>query len=803
LIKGLGKIESLDHIKNTVVTSRNNIPVYVKDIAEVKIGGKFRRGDAHYNGNEAVSVVVQKQYGGDTLKTIDNVKQFLNQIKKELPQGVKISPYYDQSEVISKSISHVEISMLEGGILVVLIIILFLVNLRTSFIASLTIPISIFISLTIMHIFGVSLTVMALGGLAIGIGKMANGSVIMVENIYRHFQTGDQKSSIISLTSRGAKEVGGFLFAANLIIIFVFLPLLTLEGIGGRMFRPTAFAVAAALFGSLIINITLKPVLMSMLIKKHHLTKRPNRIVNFLTNFYRIVLTRAFNNKKLIFTVVIVILLIAAICFHFLGKEFVPTMDEGSIIASTVMLPETSLEESVRIGNKIEEIFLSFPEVLSVCRTTGMAESTEHVHPVNHSHFILDLKPKGERKKSFQELTQLMREKLEKIPGIVYIFEQPISNKLAEMVTGTEGQISIKLFGPNLKILNEKIHEIHEHVLEIKGVADLQIEQTSGIPQLQIKLNREKIARFGIRVEEVAEIIEIALNGVEVTDVYEEDKITSVLLRFSEKYRQDEESIKNLLIDTPDGQRIPISDLSDISRSEGPQTIFRENMIRRKIILCNVVHRDINSFVKEAKEIIEKSVTLPPGYFFTFGGQFENQQKSMKQLSVMMAIIAIVVFVILFSSLGSIRQSFLILVNVPMTFAGGIIALLITGQTLNVSSFIGLIALFGIALQNGIILIGKINGLRRDGLGLHEAVFQGAIIRFRPTFMTELILILGVLPLALGYTTGSELHKPLAVVYVGGFLVAIFFEQIVLPILYEVFAGIRKEKIFNGNNPVV
>ena len=798
-IKGLGKIETLEHIQDTVITSRNNIPVYVRDVADVKIGGKFRRGDAGHNGKEAISVVVQKQYGGDTLKTIHNINEFLNRIKEELPENINIASSYDQSTLITSAQRHVEISMLEGGILVVLIIILFLANLRASFIASLTIPISIFVSLIIMHLFGVPLTVMALGGLAIGIGKMANGSVIMVENIFRHIGTGDKgdkNNSILQLTANGAKEIGNFLFSANLIIILVFLPLLTLEGMGGRMFRPTALAVAAALFGSLVINITLKPVLMSIFIKKKHAQTQSNRFVHFLTNIYKKLLKKAFTRKKIILIISLVIIILALVCYHFLGKEFVPSMDEGAIVASTVMLPETSLEESIRIGKKIEKIFQSFPEVISVTRTTGMAEAAEHVHPVNHSHYMMYLKPREERDRGYQALTDAMRKELDKIPGVAYIFEQPISNKLAEMLTGAEGQISIKLFGTDLEVLNEKVEEIRDHIADIKGVADLQVEQTAGVPQLLVTLNRQKIARFGIRVDDVADIIETALNGIEVTDVYEADRITSVLLRLSEKYRQDEESVKNLLIDTPDGQRIPLSDLADISRSEGPQTIFRENMMRRKIILCNVVGRDIGSFVEEANEAIKKSVSLPSGYFVTFGGQFESQQRSMRQLSLMMMIVAIIVFVVLFSSLGSIRQSFLILINIPMTFAGGIIALFIAGQTLNVSSLIGLIALFGIALQNGIILIGKINSLRKGGLSLHEAVLQGSVTRFRPILMTELILILGVLPLILGSTSGAELHQPLAVVYIGGFLVAIFFEQIVLPVLYEVFAKLRKERAF-------
>lgn len=798
LIKGVGKIESLQHIQDTVITSRNNVPVFVKDVADIKIGGKFRRGDAGYNGKEAVSMIVQKQYGGNTLKTIANVKQFLRQVKKDLPESLEIIPYYDQSKLINSAIEHVEISMLIGGFLVILVIFLFMGNIRASLIASLTIPISIFVSLIIMHLFGTALTVMALGGLAIGIGKMANGSVIIVENIFRYISTGDStNNNALAMTGKAAKEVGNYLFSANLIIIFVFLPLLAIEGIGGRMFRPTAFAVAAGLFGSLIINITLQPTLMSIFFRKAHTTKHRNRFMEFCNAVYSKLLINAFKHKKVLLTISLVIISLALTCYHFLGKEFLPAMDEGSLIVSTVMLPETSLEESVRIGKQVSELLQSFPQVISVTRTTGMAEASEHVHPVNHSHYLVELKPKEDRDLGIEELTSAMRKKLDKIPGIVYIFEQPIANKLAEMLTGTEGQISIKLFGKDLEVLDNKIAEIKQIMSTINGVADLQVEQTAGIPQLVIQLNREKLARFGIRVEDVADMIEIALNGLEVTNVYEEDRITAVLLRLSENYRRDEESVKNLLIDTPEGQRIPLSQLANISYSQGPQTIFRENLLRRKIILCNVVDRDIGSFVHEARKTIAQKVSLPQGYFVTFGGQFESQQKSVKQLSLLMLIVAAIVFVILFSVLGSIRQSFLVLSNIPLTFAGGLISLFIAGQTLNVSSLIGLIALFGISLQNGIILIGRINDLRRQGLDLHDAVFQGAMMWFRATFMTELILILGVLPLILGATSGSELHQPLAIVYIGGFLVAIFYEQFVLPVLYEVFAKLKKERQFS------
>jgi cobalt-zinc-cadmium resistance protein CzcA len=379
------------------------------------------------------------------------------------------------------------------------------------------------------------------------------------------------------------------------------------------------------------------------------------------------------------------------------------------------------------------------------------------------------------------------------MPGVAYIFEQPIANKLAEMLTGIEGQLSVKLFGQDLLTLNGKIEEIRNIMATIDGVADLQIEQTTGIPQLIISLKRNRLARFGIPVGDVADIIETALNGIEVTDVYEVDRITSVLIRLPEKYRNDEEAIKNLLVDAPNGERIPLSELADITKSEGPQTIFRENLMRRKIILCNVVKRDIGSFVSEAQNRIEQEVDLPPGYFVTFGGQFESQQRAMSHLTTLMLIVILIIFVVLFSSFGSIWQALLIIMNIPTTLIGGILGLLIAGQTLNVSSTIGLIALFGICVQNDVILVAKINDYRKKGMSLHKAVVEGALTKFRPILMTDMVMIVAVLPLALIVSTGAELHRPLAVVYIGGFFFAILLRLIVVPVMYE-FLGTIEEK---------
>jgi len=785
LIKGEGRIETLDDLRETVITSRNNVPVYVRDVADVQIGAKFRRESASHDGREAVNVTIEKQYGGDTLTAIRNVKEALARIGRDLPAGIGIKAFYDQSILIVKSIQHVEVTILEGIFLIVLVMIFFMWNLRSSLIASLTIPFSILIALVIMDLFGVKLTVMSIGGLAIGIGKMANGSIIMVENIYRLLGEKCDRASPMEIVTEAAKDVGKYLFSASLIIILVFLPLLTLQGLEGAMFRPTAFAVAAALFGAMLLNITLQPILAVTFLVNCRRNSKRDPVTEFLTSKYRVVLAKALERKKLMLALFGTLVILAGVGFTFLGKEFVPPLDEGAILASTVMLPETSLEESVKMGTRVEKILLSIPEVVSVTRTTGTAEASEHVHPVCHSHYNIELRPREKRKRGFSEITQEMREKLDVLPGLAVLFEQPIANKLAEMLTGAEGELSVKLFGPDLAVLNEKVEEIHGVLEHVRGVADLQVEQTSGIPQLVLRLDRGRMALHGISVGQVADLIETALNGIEATDVYEADRVTSVLVRLPESYRGDEEAIRNLLVDAPGGQRIPLSDLAEIRRDEGPQTIFRESLLRRKIILCNIEGRDIGGFVEEARAIIDAEVSLPAGYYVTFGGQFESQQRALRHLTLLMALVILIIFVILFSSFGSVRQAFLVIMNIPSALIGGIVALIVVGETLNVSSTIGLIALFGICAQNDIILVAKINDLRRRGASLRDAVVEGAMVKFRPIFMTDMVMIVGLLPMALITTTGSELHRPLAVVYIGGFFFAIFLRLIMVPVLYE------------------
>ncbi|MDI6846310.1 MAG: efflux RND transporter permease subunit [Candidatus Saccharicenans sp.] len=792
LLKGTGRLSTLDDIKRSVVAARSGVPVFIGDVAEVKLGHKFRREDAGHNGQPAVYVTLEKQYGSDTLRTIEAVKKALEQISRDLPAGISLKPIYDQSILILKSIKHLEVSILEGILLVILVMVLFMGEFRSALIASLTIPFSILIALVAMYLFGVKLTVMSIGGLAIGIGKMANGSIILIENIRRLQKEKREQASKIELIGEASRDVGGYLFSASLIIILVFVPMMTLKGIEGAMFRPTAFAVAASLFGATLLNLTFQPVLASYLLSGVRIEEK-RRLTDRIKEIYGKLLSRALNRKAIVLGVFGILIMVAAVGYTFLGKEFVPPLDEGSIIVSTTMLPETSLEESAKVGQELERIFLKFQEVVSVSRTTGSAEGSEHIHPVNHSHFLIELLPKEKRKRDFKELSEAFRQELDKFPGMSYIIEQPIANKLAEMLTGVEGQLSIKLFGPDLNVLNEKIEEIREVVREIRGAADVKVEQTRGIPELVIKPDREKLARYGLTVGQVAEMVEMAFNGLEVTDIYEQDRITSVLIRLPENYRRNEEALKNLLLDAPTGEKVPLALVAEISRSEGPQTIFRENMIRRKLLSCNVVKRDVGGFVEEARRAIEEKVSLPPGYFVDFGGQYESQQQAMKHLTMLMFLVLLIIFVILFSSFGSIWQALVIILNIPSTLIGGIIALLVAGQSLNVSSTIGLIALFGICSQNDIVMVGKINDLRKAGLPLREAVMQGALTKFRPIFITDVVMITSVLPLALMRSTGSELHQPLAMVYIGGFLFAVLLRMFVVPVMYEMFARVARE----------
>ena len=786
IVQGLGRIQAMENIGNIVVANRKGIPTYLKDIAEIREGGAFRRGTASHNGKETVLATVEMQFRGDTLKTIDAIKKNLEEIKKRLPQGIKTVVSYDQSILINKSLGNVVKAILEGGILVTLVLILFLGSISSAILVAASIPLSVLIAFLLMHFFGVSINVMSLGGLAIGVGKMANSSIIMVENIYLRLRERGEKP-VKETVLKAAQEVGPHIFSATAIIILVFLPLLTLEGIEGKMFSATAFAVAASLAGGLLISLTFQPVLCSLFLRGRG--KPRDWLIRQIKKIYLPLLQAALRHKVITVTVPLLLLIAALALAPLLGTEFLPKLDEGSLLISSVILPGSSLREADRIGVESEKILLSFPEVTATYRRTGRAEASEHAHGINVSETMVSLLPKEQRRRPLAEMVRAMRKELSKIPGALFIFEQPVENKLTEMLTGLKGQLAIKIFGSDLQLLTQKAEEVRGVLSTVRGVADLQIEQLAGVPQVYIKLRQEQLARYGLRAMDVSEVIEAALNGVEVTDVLEAQKRIPIFLRFAPQYRSDLDAVRRILVDTPGGQRTPLESLADIYIGKGPSTIARENVSRRVVIQCNVQDRDQGSFVAEAKERIERGVSLPPGYFVTFGGQFESQQRAQRQLAVLFIAVFLMVLTLLFTSFRSLKRALLVLLNVPFAIVGGIIALLLLRENLSVSSLVGFIALFGISVQNGIILIAHIHELRSQGMSLEEALLEGSSTRLRPILMTAVVTMLGVFPLAIGQFVGAELQRPMAIVYIGGLLLSSAFNILVLPALYHIFEG--------------
>jgi len=785
IIQGLGRIQALENIEKIVVANRKGVPIYLKDIAQVREGGAFRRGNATHNGKEAVLSTVEMQFRGDTLKTIAAIKKALEEIKKTLPPGIKITPSYDQSILINKSLGNVVKAIMEGGVLVILVLVLFLGSLPSAVLVAASIPLAVLVSFLLMYFFGVSINVMSLGGLAIGVGKMANSSIIMVENIYLRLQERRQERWQVVL--QAAQEVGPHIFSATAIIILVFIPLLTLGGIEGRMFSATAFAVAASLTGGLLVSLLFQPVLCSLLLRGT--SRSRDWLIRQVKRAYLPLLRGALRFKAVTIALPLLLLALAISQLPRVGTEFLPKLDEGALLISSVILPGSSLAEADRIGVESEKVLLGFPEVTGTFRRTGRAEASEHAHGINVSEIMVNLLPKEQRKRPLAEMLKEMRKQLSRIPGVLFIFEQPVENKLTEMLTGLKGQLAIKIFGPDLQVLAQKAEEVRNVLATVRGAADVQIEQLAGVPQVYIRLRQEQLARYGLRAEDVSEVVETALNGVEVTDVLEAQKRIPILLRFAPEYRSDIDAVRRILVDTPAGQRVPLEALADIYIGKGPFTINRENVSRRVVIQCNVQDRDQGSFVAEAREKIEHQVSLPPGYFITFGGQFESQQRAQRQLAVLFVAVFLLVLTLLFTSFRSLKQALIILSNVPFTFIGGIFALLLTHTYLSVSSMVGFIALFGVAVQNGNILIAHINDLRREGKELYQAVVEGASVRLRPILMTDLVTSLGVVPLAAGQFVGVELQRPMAIVYIGGLLLSSTFNTLVLPTLYYLFEG--------------
>ena len=848
LIRGIGLAESLNDLGNVIVANRAGTPVFVRNVAQVTLGPAVRRGAVTMNGKgEAVTGIVLKRIYENTSKVIQSVKGKVAEINRALPAGVNVVPYYDQSELVERAVGTVKEALLEGAVLIIVVLFLFLGNVRSALIVTAMLPLSLLLAFMLMQYTGLSANLMSLGGLAIAIGMMVDGGVVMVENVYRHLSEAEHATAVhdenagdagdalarskftgeyavaisgkpgdadtgtpnsvpepraepryreskVHLILRSAREVGRPIVFAISVIILVFLPLFTLQGVEGKMFRPMAFAISFAMVGSLIFSLTVIPVLCSFFLKGG--SEEDTWIMRKAKKPYLPVLRWSIRNRKTMLFGALVALAASLAIVPFLGSEFVPALEEGSILYRASLAPSAGLEEGIRTATELERMAKTFPEVADVVSKIGRAEAGGDPEPVNNIEAIVTLKPAAEWKtgRSKPELVNAMEQKFSKFPGAAFNFSQPIANRVDELLSGVKAQLAIQLFGDDLDELVAKADQIQRVVSAIPGAADVQTEQVTGQPQVQIRINREAIARYGINVEDVQNAIETAIGGTQAGQVFEGIRRFDIAVRLMEPYRNNVEAIAGLLIPAPDGRaRVPLSQLADIRTVVGPKQISHQDGQRRIVVQLNVRGRDLGGFVAEAQQKIAAQVKLPAGYFLTWGGQFENQQRAMKRLAVIVPITIGLIFLLLFSSFGSLKQAALIILNVPFALIGGILGLAISRQYLSVPASVGFIALFGVAVLNGVVLVSYINSLRRDGLSVADAVYQGTVLRLRPVLMTATVAILGLLPLLFSSGAGSEVQRPLAAVVVGGLITSTALTLLLLPTLYGWFEGATVE----------
>ena len=833
LIRGIGLAESLDDLGDIIVAKRGGSPVYVRNIAAVVFGPEVRRGAVTMNGKgEVVTGIVLKRIYENTSQVIAAVKAKVGDINKSLPPGVRVEPYYDQSELVSRAVGTVREALIEGAVLIVVVLFLFLGNVRSSLIVTSMLPLSLLLAFMLMQYAGLSANLMSLGGLAIGIGMMVDGGVVMVENVYRHlsearhalgthrddagvgsgepvFAYGKDAvnkpvaepaaerfhESTPHLILRSAKEVGRPIVFAIAIIILVFLPLFTLEGVEGKMFRPMAFAISFAMVGSLVFSLTVIPVLCSFFLKGGN--EEDTWIMRRIKRPYLPALRWSLRNRKKTLLGALAALAVSLAVVPFLGTEFVPVLEEGSIMLRPTLAPSAGLDETVRTTAKLERMLLSsFPEVKDVVSQSGRAEAGGDPDPVNSSMVLVTLQPNDEWKtgRTKAELVEAMEQRLAKYPGIALSFTQPIAMRVDELISGVRAQLAITLFGDDLDQLVKTADEIQDVVARVPGAVDIQTEQVTGQPQLQIRVEREAISRYGLNVDDVLEAVQTAIGGEEAGQVYEGVRRFDVNLRLQEPYRRDLNEIGSLIIPGPDdGSSVPLSEVADARVVTGPKQISHDNGQRRIVIQLNVRGRDLGGFVADAQRAIAAKVSLPAGYFVTWGGQFENQQRAMKRLMIIVPITIGLIYLLLFSSFGSLKQAGLIILNVPFALIGGIFGLLISRQYLSVPASVGFIALFGVAVLNGVVLVSYINSLRQEGKSVHDAVYEGTVLRLRPVLMTATVAILGLLPLLFSSGAGSEVQRPLAAVVVGGLITSTALTLLLLPTLYGWFEGAKVE----------
>lgn len=789
IVRGVGLIKALADIENIVVKEVRGTPVYVRDVAQVRVGHAVRHGAAVLNGDrEVVTGIVLMLRGGNAREVVQDVKAKVDAIHKAnlLPNGLRIVPFYDRIELITAALKTVYKALLEGIVLVVVILFLFLGNVRSALIVTATLIVTPLVTFIVMGQVGLTANLMSLGGLVIAIGMMVDGSVVVVENVYRLMSEHkgdhlDRKALVI----QAVKEVGQPVIFGILIIIIVFLPILSLEGMEGKMFHPLAYTIMIALLVSLILSLTLSPVLCSMVMKQG--SEEDTFLIRWTKRLYLPTLHWALGHRVAVLAIAIGLLAASLLLFPFLGGEFIPILNEAALTPQTIRLPSISLQKSIEIEKDMQKAVLEFPEVRKVVSKIGRSELGNDPQEPNASDPVVTLKPMDEwvTAKTKPELDDAIRKRLERVPGANFLMSQPIQQRVDELLSGVRSEATVKVLGEDLTVLRSTADRIQEIMKSVKGVQDVRVEQLFGQAYLTIDIDRGKIARHGINVAHIREIITTAIGAEPATRVYEGQRRFDLILRYPEQYRDSVEDISNILLTSASGALIPLGDLARVELTEGPALISREGLQRRIYIGFNTLGRDIEGIVAEAQAKIDREIKLPPGYQITWGGSFENMQRAMARLRVIVPITIGIIFVLLFASFNSVRYAALIIMNLPFAMIGGIVALWATGEYLSVPASVGFINLFGVAVLNGIVLVSYMNKLREDGLDVQEAVINGCLLRLRPVLMTALVALLGLLPLAFATGIGSEVQRPLATVVIGGLVSSTLLTLIVLPVLYR------------------
>lgn len=790
-LRGVGLMTDIPDIERIVLKEKDGAPVYLRDVAEVVIGSEPRQGAVTRDAKgEVVAGMVIMLKDENSKDVVTRVKETVEEIQGTLPEGVRISPFYDRTSLIEACIDTVVDALMEGGIFVVIILFLFIAELRTALIVVFSLPLTYLASFIVMGSVGLSSNLMSLGGLAFSVGMVVDASIVVVENIRRHLAHRTDPTAKRRVIVEAAVEVARPVAFSVLIIAIILVPLFSLEGIEGKMFEPLALTMLIALLISLVVALTVVPVL-----SEYALKQAPEKEFGFVRRFhasYLALLERALRRPKVTLGIALLVLVVSGALAPFIGTEFMPALDEGSIAVNVVRLPNASIEGSVHVASFMEQRLARFPEVQTVVSKTGRAEISEDPMGPEQTDVFIMLKPRGEwgTGRDKKELVAAIQEDLMTIPGLRLSFSQPISLRVNELISGVKSDLAVKVFGPDLDQLKAFADQAAAAVGTVEGAEDLRVEQVSGMEQIDVTIDREAVARYGINISDVNDAIEIAFAGRTATTFIDGQRRFAVVVRFPEAARSDMDAVGRLLVPARGGVRVPLGQLARVELVEAPAQVSRENGMRRVVVETNVRGRDLGSFVAEVQErVAPLAASLPPGYFVAYGGQFENQQRAMQRLAIVVPIALVLILVLLYLALGSVRDSLLVLINLPFALVGGVVAVWAFGMPLSVSAAVAFIVLLGIAVQNGVVLMAFFGQLRQRGRSAAEAIREGCDLRFRPLMMTALVSFIGHLPMLYATGSGADIQKPLAVVVMGGLITSTLLTLVVLPVLYGLFQG--------------